>query len=140
MKLYDLFETYLKNCNLANNTYKCVENYIEKIYKAYFRNIEITEITTNDINRFIRFEKATMIKDVTIYTYFKQLKTIFNYAIKNELLEKNPCANAQIKSVIYVKRNLDYSKRYIKQLLKLFKNHALYSLILLDIHTRNEKM
>ena len=53
MKLYDLFETYLKNCNLANNTYKCVENYIEKIYKAYFRNIEITEITTNDINRML---------------------------------------------------------------------------------------
>lgn len=140
MKLYDLFDMYLENSSFADSTHKCVQNYIEKIYKSYFKNIEIKELTTNDINSFIRFEKATMIKDITIYTYFKQLKIIFNYAIKYELLEKNPCTNAQIKRVVYVKRNLDYSKRYIKQLLKLFKNNRLYTLVLLDIHTRNEKM
>lgn len=37
-------------------------------------------------------------------------------------------------------RDIDYSKKYIKQLKKAFKNTRLYFFVLLDLHTRLEKV
>lgn len=36
-------------------------------------------------------------------------------------------------------QNIDYSKKYIKKLKKLFKKTRLYYFVLLDLHTRYEK-
>lgn len=137
MKLYDLFDLYLENTVYSSNTYKTVSNYISKIYKNYFKNIDLEEITSVNIANFIKFEQALGLKDITIYTYYKILNIIFNFAIKNNFISKNPCNNVHVKHVSYVPRNLDYSKKYIKQLLKLFKNTKFYALVFLDLHTRN---
>ena len=136
MKLYDLFDLYLESAIYSPNTYKTVSNYISKIYKDYFKNVDLEEITSINIAGFIKFEQAIKLRDNTIYTYYKILKIIFNFAIKNNFIAENPCKNVHVKHVSYVPRNLDYSKKYIKQLLKLFKKTEFYTLVFLDLHTR----
>lgn len=140
MELYDLFEAYLENKVLAESTKRSLEGDIKNVYKPFFRNVEIEQITTDDICRFINFKKATCVKNITIYGYYRRLSAFFNYAIQRDLLTKNPCKNVNVEHISYVKRDLDYSKRYIKELIKLFKNTKFYYMVLFDLHTRITKM
>lgn len=139
MKLYNLFEKFLENSTFAHSTYNNFSRFIEKVCKPFFKDKDIKEITDNDISSFIKLQKAAGLKDVTIYSYYKQLRIIFNYALRHNWIAENPCNNVSVKKVTSVERNLDYSKKYIRQLLKLFKNSPLYPVVFLDLHTGMRK-
>lgn len=140
--LYDLFDEYLESCNAQSNTKYCMKNFINNILKKYFRNIDINNVTHKHIQNFINFEKAQLLQEITIYNYFKTIKSIFNFAVKCKYIQSNPCQNVRIKRVIFKQRALDYSRSYIKQLLKAFKKTKklkMYMCVFLAIHTRNAK-
>ncbi|MCI8519739.1 MAG: hypothetical protein HFJ51_06900, partial [Clostridia bacterium] len=109
-------------------------------FKKFMKNGYLTNITVDDIQNFINYKRCMLLKDTTVYRYYRMLKTIFNYAISHKYIVENPCCGVKVNHVLreYVK-DIDYSKKYIKQLKKLFKNTKLYFFVLLDLHTRYEK-
>ena len=46
---------------------------------------------------------------------------------------------ANVKYAYKEKRIVDYSRKYIKNLLKLFKNTKIYYIVFVAVHTRHEK-
>jgi integrase len=67
-----------------NKTYGSNDVFIDKINSAYIYNLE----------SYLKFESdykgKTGIKNNSVVKYFKNLKTICNYAIRMELIDKNP--------------------------------------------------
>lgn len=132
--LYDLFNEYLNSISI--NSRETISYYI-KDFKKFICNKSISEVNVNDIQKYINYKRSINLKDTSIYRYYRMLKTIFNYAISHEYIEKNPCMGVSVKhkprgSI----RNIDYSKKYIRKLLKLYKNTKLYYIVLIAIHTR----
>lgn len=137
MLFYDLLEEYLQ-C-LSFNSAKTYKSYINDI-KQFISNQELHNITTADIQKYINFKKALNLKATTIYRYYRIIKTIFNYAVANNYIEKNPCDFVVVTRVRYSQvRDVDYSIRYIRKLIKLFKKTNLYYVVLVALHTRNAK-
>lgn len=137
IKLYELFDEYLQT--LSSSSYTTIKYYIED-FKKFIFNKNVFDVTVNDIQKYINYKKALNLKDTTIYRYYRLLKTIFNYAISHEYIDKNPCANVSVKHAhrSHIK-NIDYSRKYIKKLLKLFRNTKLYYIVLVAVHTRYAK-
>lgn len=135
IKLYELFDEYLET--LSSSSYTTINYYIQD-FKKYISNKNVSRINVNDIQKYINSKKSANLKETTVYRYYRLLKTIFNYAISHEYIEKNPCCGVSIKHALrsYIK-NIDYSRKYIKKLLKLFKNTKLYYIVLVALHTRN---
>lgn len=137
IKLYELFDEYLQT--LSSSSYTTIKYYI-KDFKKFICNKNVSEVTVNDIQRYINYKKALNLKDTTIYRYYRFIKTIFNYAISHEYIEKNPCTGVTVKHTHHTHiRNIDYSRKYIKKLLRLFKNTKLYYIVLIAVHTRYAK-
>lgn len=86
---------FVKN-NRSVNTFKLYSYYIyTKIFTSNIINKLIYEITPTDINYYI-FERQK--SGDSIYLLNKQLatlKTIFNYAVKNDVIKKNPAQNIE---------------------------------------------
>lgn len=133
--LYDLFDLYLDTITNKNTLYS-TKNII-KNFKSYFSNKNICYITASEIQIFINYYKHKNIEDITLYHYYRVLKSIFNFAINNNYLIKNPCNNLKIKHVYKKDRFINYSKKYLKELLKLFKNSNIYLCVLIALHTRH---
>lgn len=137
MTLYELFDEYLST--LKKTTATTYQFYIND-FKYFVENKELQEVTVNDIQTYINYKITANLKDVTVFQYFSMINTIFNYAVSHNYLDTNPCENVKVKRVYRsAPRNIDYSKRYIKKLLKLFKKTKLQSIVLVAVHTRNEK-
>ncbi len=137
IKLYELFDEYLMT--LSSSSYATIKYYIED-FKKFICNKNVSEVTVNDIQKYINYKKALNLKDTTIYRYYRFIKTIFNYAISHEYIEKNPCVGVKIKYTPRSHiRNIDYSRKFIKKLLKLFRHTKLYYVVLIAVHTRYAK-
>ncbi len=134
IRLYDLFDEYLLSISIDSS--KCLKYYIRD-FEKYFENKYIDEFNVNDIQRFINNKISHNLKDTTIYRYYRMLKTIFNYAVSHEYISKNPCCGVKVKHKLRADiKALDYSKRYIKSLLKLYKKTVIYYIVLIAVHTR----
>lgn len=137
MMLYDLFDEYLKS--LKEESSKTYQTYIND-FKNFFENKDLYEVNVNDIQKFVNYKVKLKLEDVTVYRYYSILKTIFNYAISHEYLQKNPCVGVKVKYAVRSKmRKINYSRRYIRKVSKLFKNTSLYYIVYTALHTRNEK-
>jgi len=137
MMLYDLFDEYLKS--LKEESSKTYQTYIND-FKNFFENKDLYEVNVNDIQKYINYKVKSKLKDVTVYRYYSILKTIFNYAISHEYLQKNPCKGVKVKFAIRSEmRKINYSKKYIKKIKKTFKKTKLYYIVYTALHTRNEK-
>lgn len=135
--LYELFDKYLKT--LSSSSYNTIKYYIED-FKKHMGNKYILDITVDDIQYYINYKKDLNLKDSTIYRYYRMLKTIFNYAISHKYLKENPCVGVKVKHQLRCAlKNINYSKSYIKKLLKLYKHTNLYYIVLIALHSRYEK-
>lgn len=135
--LYNLFDEYLST--LRQNTATTYQFYIND-FKNFFENKDLYEINVNDIQKFVNYKVKLKLEDVTVYRYYSILKTIFNYAISHEYLQKNPCVGVKVKFAIRSEmRKINYSKKYIKKIKKTFKKTKLYYIVYTALHTRNEK-
>ncbi len=135
--LYELFDEYLDT--LTSNSVKQFRYYIND-FKKYFEDIYIDEITVNDVQKYINSKISMNLRDTTVYRYYRMLKTIFNYAVSHSYIDKNVCEGVKVKYKLRADtRIVDYSKRYIKKLLKLYKHTSIYYIVLVALHTRHEK-
>lgn len=81
--------------------------HIEKHLKPFFENKPISKINTADINRWTANQLITL-KPATVRRQRNTLGSIFSKALKEGLLEKNPCKNANpIKGIVPRSRFLD---------------------------------
>lgn len=135
--LYNLFDEYLST--LRQNTATTYQFYIND-FKCFVEDKELQDVNVNDIQKYINYKVKSKLKDVTVYRYYSILKTIFNYAISHEYLQKNPCKGVKVKFAIRSEmRKINYSKKYIKKIKKTFKKTKLYYIVYTALHTRNEK-
>lgn len=86
--LHDLCDMYLQI--LSKSSLKSIKYYLQD-FENFISNKYISDITVNDIQSYVNFKKAINIKNTSIYRYFSSLKTLFNYAISHEYIDKNPC-------------------------------------------------
>lgn len=145
MTLFQLFDEWFNEHVLvynAENTIFLRKQYII-IYKKNFENKDITDITSTDVNNYVKRNKH--LSRTTLYSQIKILSSIFNYAIRKKYLEYNVCKEINFKSLkkpkmIYV----NYSKKYVKQIIKLFKKTdlflAIYIYIALETGMRKEEL
>lgn len=135
--LYNLFDEYLST--LRQNTATTYQFYIND-FKCFIEDKELQDVNVNDIQKYINYKVKSKLKDVTVYRYYSMLKTIFNYAISHEYLQKNPCVGVKVKYAVRSDmRKINYSRRYIRKVSKLFKKTRLYYIVFTALHTRNEK-
>lgn len=59
----------------------------------------VSRITPADCERFVAFHKQRAVKNITVWHYTKDLRAIFNYAIRTGHLRENPLARADLSSI-----------------------------------------
>lgn len=86
--LYELFDRYLESLNKTSAD--SIKYYIND-FKNYMKNDYLINITVDNIQDLINYKRCMLLKDTTIYRYYRMLKTIFNYAVSHDYIDKNPC-------------------------------------------------
>lgn len=132
--LYALFDEYLES--ISEESRNAVSYYLND-FKKVVEDKNILAVTVNDIQKYINYKKSQNLKDSTLFRYYRILITVFNYALSHEYIEKNIVKNVNVKTQYSETRDIDYSKKYIRNLLKLFKKTNLYYIVLIALHTRN---
>lgn len=154
MKLFDLFDEYIRNYHYENTSkHEAMSNISH--YKKYFIekenksteesaenaekkgvNKDISEYTQEDIQNFVNYEYYCNYSRKTIFNRLNRLKAIFNYAIRKKYILSNPCNDIEIKSSTSIPKDLDYSKKFIRKLKKIFKKTKLRMYVYVALHTR----
>lgn len=107
--------TYCKARNLRNGTIKHYNESINSIYRFISPSTPLVELNSSTMNDFILNIKNNLdIKDTTLYTYARDLKTIMRYFMKQEYIP-----NFEIPLVSVNKEPIDcYNDDELKRLLK----------------------
>lgn len=86
---FDEFILHCKGKNLRANTIKCYEDRMKTIYKFIDYKTPIRDINKNMIDNFvIRCKEELKVKDITINSYLRSLRTILYYFMKMEYMDK----------------------------------------------------
>lgn len=86
---FDEFILHCKGKNLRPNTIKCYEDRMKTIYKFIDYKTPIRDINKNIIDNFvIRCKEELKVKDITINSYLRSLRTILYYFMKMEYMDK----------------------------------------------------
>jgi integrase len=114
-------KTY-KEKNIKSSTYKIkYESFLETHLKPYFENVKISKISQIDIQNFIN-SKSDFNKD-TQKRYVNLLKSIFESAVENDLINKNPVKNISLKSENTKKEKRTYKQSEVDKIIDFAKNH-----------------
>lgn len=119
-----------KTIKVNKTTFKFLEN--------YFGNIQISEITRNNLEEYFN----NRIKKSSIFTARKDLINIsaaFNYAVNSGYLVSNPCKGIK-RYRLPEKQPLFYSKEDFKKLLDAIDNEDLRDLVLFAVNTGLRQM
>ncbi len=134
MLLSQLIDEYLSSINLEESH---IKRYELNDFMKFTSDKLISDITIHDIQNYISFKQSRNLKSTTIYKYLCILRVLFNYAISHKYIKENPCEGILVN--YKSKKNthtIDYSKKYIRKILELFKNTNLYYVVLIALHTR----
>ena len=84
-------ENYLQDCNARNlreGTIKHYKESIKSIYRFINPNTPIATLNQQTMNSFIIDMKKNLdVKDITFYTYARDLKTIMRFFMKNNYMK-----------------------------------------------------
>lgn len=86
--LHDLFDKYLKTLSASSRS---TIRYYTRDFENFTKVEYAADITIDDIQEYIDYKKDMNLEDSTIFRYYENLTTIFNYAISHEYITKNPC-------------------------------------------------
>lgn len=84
-------------------------------------NMRMIFITQKTIKRLMRTLESRDIKQSTIRAYFKVIKAIFNYAVANRNILKNPCSG------IWVKEGLSGAGAFTSKEVKILADHIRFN-------------
>lgn len=90
-------DKYLKlhKCEIAGTTYDGYCHFVKKHIKPYFGNIKLKDIKRSDLDRYksdklMGDEKNKPLSEKTVGEHLTFLKTVFEYARSEDIIEKNP--------------------------------------------------
>ena len=108
--------TYKKNGSVQQNTLVGYRSYMKNHLLPYFGEKLISEITVHDIQCYIN-EKSQSLTAKTIKEHLNLLRPIFDAAVEDELIDKNPCSSSRITIVGQKsKKVLAYTEHEFKQM------------------------
>ena len=92
------FDLYITNGSIEQNTLNGYRSYLNNHLRPFFGNMLINQITVNDVQRYIN-EKAGSLTSKSIKEHMNLLRPIFEAAMEDDLILKNPCSSSRIKIV-----------------------------------------
>lgn len=105
--------------NTYNLTYKnCIENHIV----AYFSTVTIQQIKQIDIQKYFTL-KANDLSKETLKKHKQCLYRIFETAIDNDIIEKNPVRNIKIPDLIHSEEKNTYTEEQAAKILEYAEQH-----------------
>ena len=133
VKFQEFAEQWFKEyaeIKLKTQTIRCYHNNEKRVYEA-IGHMKISKITTRNIQQFInqlatekRYskngEELKPLSPKTIKNYISFVSSIFDYAVKMQVVNSNPCKNAVLPSPKTKEREI-YSLEEVKHMLELFE-------------------
>ena len=92
------FSLYKTNGSIEDNTLVGYRSYMKNHISPFFGSMTLNQITVDDIQRYIN-EKAGSLASKTIKEHLNVLRPIFEAAIEDGLIVKNPCSSSRIKII-----------------------------------------
>ena len=131
------FTLYKTNGSIEMNTLVGYRSYMKNHLEPFFGNMPINKISVDDVQRYIN-QKAPELASKTIKEHLNLLRPIFDAAIEDGLIVKNPCSSSRIKIIGQKsKRVLAYTEEEYKQLETLlpFLNGSAQIFLALSLYT-----
>lgn len=126
-------KTY-KEKNIKSSTYKFkYTSFLETHLKPYFKQVKIANISQIDIQNFIN-AKSEFSKD-TQKRYVYILKAIFESAVDNDIIYKNPVKNIVLKSGVSKNEKLTYTQAEVDKIIEFAKSHKYGAAIIVFLKT-----
>jgi integrase len=126
-------KTYKEN-KIKSSTYRFkYRSFLETHLKPYFKQVKITKIKQIDIQNFIN-TKAEFDK-ITQERYVYILKAMFESAIDNNIIYKNPVKGITLKSDIIKKEKRIYSQKEADKIVEFAKTHKYGAPIIIMLKT-----
>lgn len=118
---------------LKTQTIRCYHNNEKRVYEA-IGHMKLSKITTRNIQQFInelaakkRYDKngkeLQPLAPKTIKNYISFISSIFDYAVKMQIVSSNPCKNAVLPSPKSKEREI-YTLDEVQHMLELFENES----------------
>lgn len=104
----------------------------------HFKNVPIRQITQSDIKAY--FNKNCHYSESTLNKGMLCLKGIFETAIDNDLLDKNPCRNVKFKSTYVPKKKRTYDRETVEKLCSVNHEYAPIIILLLRLGLRESEL
>ncbi len=128
----DWFKQYAET-KLKTQTVRCYHNCEGKVYKA-LGHLHMDNITTRTIQTFIfdltgekrydsKGKELPPYAPKTVRNYISFISSIFDYAVRMQVLSNNPCKNVVLPSKKSKDREV-YSLDEVQQMLELFENES----------------
>ena len=125
--------TYKKD-SIKSSTYSTkYKSFLEAHLKPYFKNVKMANISPIDIQNFINL-KSNFVKD-TQKRYITILKAIFDSAIENNIIYKNPVKKISVKSESIKKKKRTYTQNKADKIIEFAKNHKYGASIIVLLKT-----
>ena len=133
MKFQDFAEQWFKEyaeIKLKTQTIRGYRWASKRTYKE-LGHLRMDKITTRTIQRFVthltqekrlnaKEKDATPLSPKTIKNYISFVSTVFDYAVKQQMITSNPCRNVTLPTIVQKERNV-YTVEEIRQILDLFE-------------------
>lgn len=136
VKFQDFAEQWFKEyaeLNLKTQTLRCYHNMEKRVYGA-IGHMRLDKITVRIIQKFVtdltneqklnsKGEVIGKLAPKTIKHHAAFISTIFDYAVKMQMLQNNPCKNVTLPKITTKNREV-YSLEEVQQMLDLFENES----------------
>ena len=122
----DWFENYAK-LNLKNSSYTRQRTLTIRVYPA-IGHLKLDKITSRDIQKFINdlavngknLQTGKPLSRKTLVHHLSFISSVFNYAIKMDMIKDNPCSRVTIPKGEKKEKDI-YTKEEVKKLFELLK-------------------
>lgn len=136
VKFQDFAEQWFKEyaeIKLKTQTIRCYHNLETRVYKA-IGHIRMDKITTRTIQQFViqltqekkvnsKGEIKGNLAPKTIKHHVAFISTVFDYAVKMQMVQNNPCRNVTFPKMTTKEREI-YTLEEVQQMLDLFENES----------------
>ena len=135
--LYQFFDNWLtnvKSAQLQPSTIRSYRSLLErKIVKYFGKKKKLADVTPADIMGFYATFRKDNLKETTVLHYHNILHGGYKYAMKQEIIDKNPMDKVDRPSIKKF-RTTYYNEEELKQLLALAQDDQIYVVIALSAY------
>ncbi|MDE5577912.1 MAG: site-specific integrase [Oscillospiraceae bacterium] len=136
VKFQDFAEQWFKEyaeIKLKTQTIRCYHNLEKRVYSA-IGHMRLDKITVRTIQKFVtelteekklnsKGEAIGNLAPKTIKHHIAFISTVFDYAVKMQMLQNNPCKNVTLPPIVTKEREV-YTLEEVQQMLDLFENES----------------